>query len=115
MPLLTSTLTSLRTLLVAPTEVRMSTLLSGCYISGAEVGQYIQNFGRCIVQKTPPHRVAPLNQITSKGPLDLVCIDFLSLEPDSQGYGNVLVVTDHYTRYAQAFPAKQQNSCQDFN
>lgn len=75
---------------------------------GAEVGQYIQNFGRCIVQKTPPHRVAPLNQITSKGPLDLVCIDFLSLEPDSQGYGNVLVVTDHYTRYAQAFPAKDQ-------
>lgn len=88
----------------------MSTLLSGCYISGAEVGQYIQNFGRCIVQKTPPHRVAPLNQITSKGPLDLVCIDFLSLEPDSQGYGNVLVVTDHYTRYAQAFPAKDQKA-----
>ena len=77
---------------------------------GAEVEQYIKNCGRCIARKTPPQRAAPLNQITSKGPLDLVCIDFLSLEPDSQGLANVLVVTDHFTRYAQAFPAKDQKA-----
>uniref|UniRef100_A0A667WTY7 Integrase catalytic domain-containing protein n=1 Tax=Myripristis murdjan TaxID=586833 RepID=A0A667WTY7_9TELE len=77
---------------------------------GAEVGQYIKNCGRCVARKTPPQRAAPLNQITSKGPLDLVCIDFLSLEPDSQGFANILVVTDHYTRYAQAFPARDQKA-----
>uniref|UniRef100_A0A9J7XIM1 Integrase catalytic domain-containing protein n=1 Tax=Cyprinus carpio carpio TaxID=630221 RepID=A0A9J7XIM1_CYPCA len=42
--------------------------------------------------------------------MDLVCIDFLSMEPDSRGISNVLVVTDHYTRYAQAFPAKNQKA-----
>lgn len=43
---------------------------------GAEVEQYVKNCGRCVARKTPPQRAAPLNQITSKGPLDLVCIDF---------------------------------------
>ncbi len=77
---------------------------------GVEVEQYIKNCGRCITRKALPQRAAPLKQITSQGPLDLVCIDFLSLEPDSQGYANILVVTDHFTRYAQAFPAKDQKA-----
>lgn len=77
---------------------------------GAEVRDYVQSCGRCIARKTPPQKAAPLNQIVSNGPLDLVCIDFLSLEPDTQGYANILVVTDHYTRYAQAFPAKDQKA-----
>lgn len=77
---------------------------------GAEVVQYVKNCGRCVARKTPPQRAAPLNQITSKGPLDLVCIDFLSLEPGSQGFANVLIVNDHFTRYAQAFPAKDQKA-----
>ncbi len=54
--------------------------------------------------------VAPLQHITSKGPLDLVCIDFLSIEPDAKGISNVLVVTDHFTRYAQAFTTKDQKA-----
>ncbi|XP_073711543.1 uncharacterized protein [Misgurnus anguillicaudatus] len=77
---------------------------------GVEVEQYIKNCGRCITRKALPQRAAPLKQITSQGPLDLVCIDFLSLEPDSQGFANILVVTDHFTRYAQAFPAKDQKA-----
>lgn len=77
---------------------------------GAEVEQYVKSCGQCITRKALPQKAAPLNQITSQGPLDLVCIDFLSLEPDSQGYANILVVTDHFTRYAQAFPAKDQKA-----
>ncbi|KAL1279350.1 hypothetical protein QQF64_026023 [Cirrhinus molitorella] len=46
----------------------------------------------------------------SSGPMDLVCIDFLSLEADSRNVCNVLVVTDHYTRYAQAFPTRDQKA-----
>lgn len=75
-----------------------------------DVEQYIKTCGRCIARKTLPQRSSPLNQITSNGPLDLVCIDFLQIEPDSKGVANVLVVTDHYTRYAQAFPTKDQKS-----
>ncbi|XP_030594321.1 uncharacterized protein LOC115786334 [Archocentrus centrarchus] len=76
----------------------------------AEVEQYIKTCGRCVSRKTLPQHSTPLNQITSNGPLDLVCIDFLQIEPDSRGVANVLVVTDHFTRYAQAFPTKNQKA-----
>ncbi|KAL2093139.1 hypothetical protein ACEWY4_010451 [Coilia grayii] len=75
-----------------------------------EIEDYVKNCGRCIARKTLPQRSAPLSQITSTGPLDLVCIDFLSVEPDSTGIANVLVVTDHFTRYAQAFPCRDQRA-----
>lgn len=75
----------------------------------AEIEQYINSCGRCISRKSLPQK-SSLNQITSNGPLDLVCIDFLSLESDSKGIANVLVVTDHFTRYAQAFPTKDQKA-----
>ncbi|KAG1926671.1 interleukin-1 receptor accessory protein-like 1-A [Pimephales promelas] len=77
---------------------------------GLDIESYVKNCGRCIARKTIPQRAAPLNQLTSRGPLDLVCIDFLSLEPDSKGFANVLVITDHYTRYAQAYPTRDQKA-----
>lgn len=67
---------------------------------GLDVETYVRNCGRCIARKTIPQKAATLNQLTSSGPLELVCIDFLSKEPDSKGFANVLVVTDHFTRYA---------------
>ncbi len=42
--------------------------------------------------------------------MELICIDFLSVEQDSKGIANVLVVNDHFTRYAQAYPAKDQKA-----
>lgn len=74
------------------------------------VEQYIKNCKECITRKPPNQRTAPLHQITSRGPMDLVCIDFLSMEVDSKGMSSVLVVTDHFTRYAQAFPTKNQKA-----
>lgn len=74
-----------------------------------DIEKYIQNCGACLARKSPMQR-APLHQITSSGPMDLVCIDFLSLEPDTRGMNSVLVVTDHFTRYAQAFPTKNQKA-----
>ncbi len=74
------------------------------------IEHYVKNCGRFIARKTLPKKVAPLHHMTSSGPFDLVCIDFLSIEPDSRGMGNVLVVTVHFTRYAQAFVTKDQNA-----
>jgi hypothetical protein len=39
-----------------------------------------------------------------------VCIDFLSLERSKGGFENILVITDHYTRYALAFPTQDQRA-----
>lgn len=74
------------------------------------VEQYVKTCGRCIIRKTLPQKSSPLNHITSSGPLDLVCMDFLAIEPDTKGMANVLVITDHFTRYAQAFPTKDQRA-----
>ena len=75
-----------------------------------EAEKYVKNCGECVTRKTPCKKAAPLHQIVSRGPIDLVCIDFLSMEPDSRGISNVLVVTDHFTRYAQAFPTRNQKA-----
>ncbi len=75
-----------------------------------DIEQYIKTCGSCITRKTLPQKSDPLSHITSNGPLDLVCIDFLSLEPDTKGIANVLVITDHFTCYAQAFPTKDQRA-----
>lgn len=76
----------------------------------SEAEQYIKDCGECTLRKAPCKKAAPLQQIVSSGPMDLVCIDFLSMEPDSHGISNVLVVTDHFTRYAQAFPTRNQKA-----
>ncbi|KAL1264128.1 hypothetical protein QQF64_004483 [Cirrhinus molitorella] len=75
-----------------------------------DVQEYIKNCGACITRKSPGQRAAPLHQITSSGPMDLVCIDFLTVEADSKGLTNVLIITDHFTRYAQAFLSKNQKA-----
>ncbi|KYO36569.1 hypothetical protein Y1Q_0024278 [Alligator mississippiensis] len=54
--------------------------------------------------------MAYLHTISSSKPLELVCIDFLTIETDRKNISNVLVVKDHFTRYAQAYPTRDQRA-----
>ena len=77
-----------------------------------DIKKYIQRCQRCICRKTLPtaQPVAPLVNIESKQRLDLLCIDFLSIERSKGGIENVLVVTDHSTRYSVAIPTRNQTA-----
>ena len=74
------------------------------------VEERIRHCDRCVKAKTPhlPH-CAPLNRIETSQPMELVCIDFLGLE-ESGGFNSILVLTDHFTKYSQAFPTKNQTA-----
>ena len=49
-------------------------------------------------------------QIISTTPMELVCIDYLSLERSKGGFENILVITDHFSCYAQAIPTRNQTA-----
>lgn len=72
------------------------------------VEKLIKTCERCVCRKAPPERAAPLVNIKTFRPLELVCIDFLSLEPDRSNTKDVLVITDHFTKYAVAIPTPNQ-------
>ena len=76
----------------------------------AEIEEWVKHCGRCLARKANQKIAAPLETIKTHAPMELVCMDFLCLEPDRSNHRSILVVTDHFTRYAQAFPTKDQTA-----
>ena len=76
-----------------------------------EIETYTQKICRCIAQKVPHRKMfAPLQSIHSSCPLDLVAIDYLKLEESSAGHEYVLLIVDHFTRYAVGYPCKNKSA-----
>ena len=74
-----------------------------------ETTQYLLKCARCLRRKTTP-QIAPMQPIYVTQPLELVHMDYLSLEPSKGNIENVLVITDHFTRYALAYQSKTQTA-----
>ena len=75
------------------------------------VDDHIKNCKICICAKTPyVPSYAPLVNIVTTKPFELLCMDFLSLEECKGRYRYVLVITDHFTRYSWAFPTRNQEA-----
>lgn len=76
----------------------------------ADVEKKVKTCDRCVLRKSLPEKAAPLVTIKSTRPLELVCMDFLSIEPDRSNIKDVLVLTDHFTKYAIAVPTHNQKA-----
>ena len=74
-----------------------------------DVENWCKQCQRCLRRKAAGN-TAPLVNIITSQPLELVCMDYLSVETSSGGYQHMLVITDHFTRYAQAFPTRNQTA-----
>ena len=70
----------------------------------------VRSCDRCILRKSRGGISAELVNISSSSPMEIVCIDYLTLERSKGGFEHVLVMTDHFSRYAQAFPTKNQTA-----
>ena len=68
-----------------------------------DMENYIQTCDRCLCFKSKPQKTE-LHPITTTHPIELVHMDFLTVGSGKAGKDvNMLVITDHFTCYAQAF------------
>ena len=74
------------------------------------VNHFITKVCNCVKSKKPNiHHEAPMQTITTSAPLELIGIDFLHLDTCSGGYEYILVITDHFTRFTQAYPTTNKS------
>ena len=76
-----------------------------------DIDNFIHHTCRCLKQRRPnlPTR-EPLQPIVTTAPLQMLSIDFAHPERSSGGYEYILVVVDHFTKYAQAYPTKSKTA-----
>ena len=78
-----------------------------------DIEHHIKSCPRCLRFKTQPEK-AELNPIIATRPLELVHIDYLTIVPPANSkYDkdiNVLIITNHFTRYAQAHIMSSQKA-----
>ena len=76
-----------------------------------DVNNYVINCHQCHVAKghyTGLHTQQGL--LVANNPLDLLCIDFLKVYPSRDGKENILVLTDAFTTFSQAFITSNQKA-----
>ena len=75
----------------------------------SDIDHWIKNCHRCLRRKVPTNQRAPLIPIKTPYPLEVVCMDFLTLERSKGGYHHILVITNHFSRFAFAVPTKDNS------
>ena len=76
-----------------------------------DVIKWIEKCERCMIAKSPMPSIRPtLGNLLAKHPLDILAMDFTLLEKSSDGFENVLVLTDVFTKFTLAIPTKNQKA-----
>ena len=74
-----------------------------------DVANWINSCERCVKSKKTAEKTELVNIRTST-PLEFVCMDYLTLEFSKGGIQNILVITDHFTKFSIAVPTKSQTA-----
>ena len=73
-----------------------------------DVADYMKNCqvakGYYVGPKTKP------GSIIANGPLDLLCVNFTKMDPSRDGREDVLVLTDTFSKFSQAFVTSNQKA-----
>lgn len=94
-------------------ERTLQLLKPRCYWVGmyGDVEQWIKSCQRCVLTKMPQPKVhPPMRSFLARRPLEVVAVDFTLLEPATDGRENVLVITDVFTKFTQAFATRDQKA-----
>ena len=77
----------------------------------SDIDEFIHQKCPCIAQRKPAReKYAPLHSIHTSSPMEMVAMDYLHLETSSGGYEYILLIVDHFTRYAQAYPTRNKSA-----
>src|SRR4029434_1849949 len=94
-------------------ERTLELLRQRCFWVGVheDVKQWIKKCERCVLTKMPNPKIhPPMKAFLASRPLEVVAVDFTILEPARDGRGKVLVITDVFTKFTQAFPTRDQKA-----
>ena len=76
-----------------------------------DVTEYVKDCPRCQIANgdyTEPNTI--LGIIVVNNPVDLMCVDFTKVDPSKDSKENILVLTDAFTKFSQAFVTPNQKA-----
>lgn len=79
-------------------------------ILSTDISNWCAQCQNCVLRKAATAKQAPLVPIKTLAPMELLSADFLSIGHPEDPYHNVLVMVDHFTKFAWAAVTKDQTA-----
>ena len=74
------------------------------------ISQWCSSCKMCSLRRPQPNPQASLVPMIASAPLEVVAMDYVTLERSADGYENVLVITDLFTKFSVAVPTRDQKA-----